>query len=116
MRLVVRDSFPAAHRIRIDTRGTLEPVHVHHWRVEACFDCSPECDEAALRAQRMITGWVQRHRGRSFNDVPPFETVNPTAEEVARILCQELQRTVPELPVRYVRIGEAAGFSATYRP
>lgn len=112
----IRDSFPAAHRIRIDTAGTLEPVHVHHWRVEACFEPPGDALRASVEAQKIISRWVRRHRGRSLNDVPPFDRVNPTAEEVARELFGVLARELPDLPLRYVQIGEAAGFSATYLP
>lgn len=116
MIFVIQDGFPAAHRIRIDSLGTLEPVHVHHWRVKACVQASGAPESASVRARDVIATWVRRHRGRSLNDIPPFERVNPTAEEVARQLCEELGAQLPELRVRYVEIGEAAGFSATYWP
>jgi len=47
--------------------------------------------------------------------VPPFDEVNPTAEEVARQVAREFEEAFPDLHLRAVRIGEAAGFSATYR-
>lgn len=112
----IRDSFPAAHRIRIDTRGTLEPVHVHHWRVDALIAAEPPLEPQAQRALGVVRRWVERHRGRSLNDVPPFDRVNPTAEEVARSLCRELAAGLSGLHVLRVTIGEAAGFSATYHP
>lgn len=110
----VRDSFPAAHRIRIDGAGTREPVHVHHWRVEACFLASGDA-AAASRAHAALHRWVLRHRGRSLNDVRPYDTVNPTAEEVARAVAGELG-TELGLQVVRVTVGEAAGFSASYVP
>ena len=114
-RFTIRDSFPAAHRIRIDAAGTLEPVHVHHWRVEACFEAPTEAAAASVSARSAIAEWVRRHRGKSLNDVRPFDRVNPTAEEVARELFGVLARELPDLQLLYVEIGEAAGFSATYR-
>lgn len=110
----VRDSFPAAHRIRTDGAGTREPIHVHHWRVEACFQVMGD-PGAAGRASLALQRWVLRHRGRSLNDVAPYATVNPTAEEVARTLAIELGDEV-QLQVVRVTVGEAAGFSATYLP
>lgn len=110
----VRDSFPAAHRIRIDGAGTREPIHVHHWRVEACFRDSGDA-AAPARALRALRHWVERHRGRSLNDVPPYDVVNPTAEEVAREVAAELGREL-HLEVVRVTVGEAAGFSAVYVP
>lgn len=116
MHIRIQDGFPAAHRIRIDERGTLEPVHVHHWRVDACIE--PRTPDAVVgaRARRVVRDWVARHRGRSLNDVPPFDEINPTAEEVARVLTRELEANLENCRVVRVTIGEAAGFSATYWP
>jgi 6-pyruvoyltetrahydropterin/6-carboxytetrahydropterin synthase len=114
MRFSVRSAFPATHRIRIDARGTREPAHAHNWRVEAWLDS--DVPHAADQARAFLDRWVARHEGRSFNDVPPFDRVNPTAEEVARVLAREIAAALPEVRVMRVEVGEAAGFSATYWP
>ena len=111
----VRDGFPAAHRIRIAARGEREPVHVHHWRVEVCFRADPDDQRAAAQALAELQRWSDRHRGRSLNDVTPYGTINPTAEEVAREVAVEIGERL-RLDVVRVTVGEAAGFSATYWP
>ncbi len=116
MRFCVRSAFPATHRIRIDPRGTLEPAHAHNWRVEAWLE-SPDDDASVPAAARhFLLEWVARYEGNSFNDVPPFDVVNPTAEEVARVFAGEISAAVPAVDLLYVEVGEAAGFSATYWP
>jgi len=115
MHVCVRDSFPAAHRIRIAARGEREPVHVHHWRVELCFRAGAGEDALAARALAELRAWSERHRGRSLNDVPPYDEINPTAEEVAREVAAEVGERLG-LDVVRVTVGEAAGFSATYWP
>ena len=109
-----RSSFPATHRIRIDARGTLEPAHAHNWRVCVWLQSSDDAD--APQAVACLERWVGRYEGASFNDVEPFDTVNPTAEEVARVLCEEVEKALPHVRVLRVEVGEAAGFSATYWP
>lgn len=116
MQIAVYDSFPAAHRIRIDAAGTREPVHVHHWRVRVELDGPDDAMAAAARVRTWVRAWTARHRGRSLNDVPPFDVVNPTAEEVARQVAREFVAAFPDLRLHAVCIGEASGFSATYRP
>lgn len=111
----VRDAFPAAHRIRIAARGEREPVHVHHWRVEVCFRVDPGDEDLAARALEELRRWAVRHRGRSLNDVPPYDRINPTAEEVARAVAGEMVERLG-LDLLRVTVGEAAGFSATYWP
>ncbi len=114
MRFSVRSSFPATHRIRIDARGTLEPVHSHNWRIEAFLEADDDVAGAAAAAKAFLARWVSRYEGNCFNDVAPFDEVNPTAEEVARVLAEELAAAVPRAAIVRVEIGEAAGFSATY--
>ncbi len=108
--------FPAAHRIRIDDRGTREPVHVHHWRVQVKARAGASPEPTAVALGEMVRRWVRRHRGHSLNDVPPFDLINPTAEEVARELARRIRDEVPAIEIVEITIGEAAGFSATYRP
>ena len=116
MRFSVRSSFPATHRIRIDARGTLEPAHAHNWRIEARYEVDDTSGEIAARARDFLLAWVARYEGKSFNDVAPFDLVNPTAEEVARVFAHESDAALPAARVLGVEVGEAAGFSATYIP
>jgi len=115
MNFCLAAAFPATHRIRIDSRGTLEPLHAHNWRVKASLR-SARGEEAAVQAGAVLDVWVARHEGACFNDVPPFDTLNPTAEEVARALAELLDRELPDTEVLRVEIGEATGFNATYWP
>ena len=110
----VRSAFPATHRIRIDARGTREPSHAHNWRVRVWIE-SDDARCGAL-AESALARWVARHDGRNFNDVAPFDTINPTAEEVARVVAAEMAAALPGAEIVKVEIGEAAGFSAIYRP
>jgi len=117
IRFCICASFPATHRIRIDSRGTLEPLHAHNWRVNAWLYAQEESQGESLRqALAVLSDWVALHETNCFNDVEPFERVNPTAEEVARVLAALLEERVSEAHVERIEIGEAAGFSATYWP
>ena len=116
-RFCIDASFPATHRIRIDSKGTLEPLHAHNWRVRAWLDAEEETEGESMReALAVLADWVNLHEAKCFNDVEPFEHVNPTAEEVARVLAALLEEKVAGARVRSIEIGEAAGFSATYWP
>jgi 6-pyruvoyltetrahydropterin/6-carboxytetrahydropterin synthase len=116
MRFSVRSSFPATHRIRIDARGTLEPAHAHNWRIEAWFEAADDASSVPVEAHTFLLSWVARYDGKSLNDVAPFDVVNPTAEEVARVFAEESTAALDSARVLRVEVGEAAGFSATYRP
>ncbi len=116
IRIRVRASFPAAHRIRIDAAGTREPIHVHHWRVSALLEPTGDPLASAQQARAVIGEWTRRHRGRCINELPPFDVLNPTAEEVARHLAHLVASELPDNGLVELTVGEAVGFSATYRP
>ena len=116
IRFSISADFPATHRIRVDWRGTLEPLHAHNWRVRAWLCADDDGGGAMNRAIETLAAWVARHEGNCFNDVPPFDEINPTAEEVARSLASLLDDVVSGARVERLEVGEAAGFSATYWP
>ena len=116
MRFTICSSFLATHRIRIDVDGTLEPMHAHNWRIGALLTVPEKDMGAASEAEAFLSEWVSRYDGNCLNDVAPFDTINPTAEEVARALSDEITYSVPNVTVECIEVGEAAGFSAIYWP
>ena len=52
-----------------------------------------------------------------INEVPPFDTMNPTAENLARELCAQLEdRVGPEVKVTEVVVWESPIAKIVYRP
>ena len=95
-------------------------MHAHRWRIRA-----------AVRAARLDgTGWVldfthvraalrgviAPYDGAFINDVPPFHDVNPTRENVARILADALAAKLDDdrARVHRVEIWEEDVCGATY--
>jgi len=121
--LTIEATISAAHAIVIG--GQREPVHGHDWHITVTISglaLDAEgllCDfHAAERALREVTAPFQH---RTFNEVPPFDRLNPTAENIARYLAEQLGgRLRPILPpgaaLTALRITEAPGCAATYRP
>jgi len=116
MRFTICSSFLATHRIRIDVDGTLEPMHAHNWRIGAFLTVPENNKRAVSEAEAFLSEWVSRYDGNCLNDVAPFDAINPTAEEVARALADEINDSVPKATVECIEVGEAAGFSAIYWP
>lgn len=122
--ITVQTEFAAAHAIVI--RGVREPVHGHNWRVTVAVE-GPGLDSDGLlcdfhaveHALREITS---RFHNRNFNELPPFNgKVNPTAENIARHIADELERALagslpPGARISRVGITEAPGCEAIYTP
>jgi 6-pyruvoyltetrahydropterin/6-carboxytetrahydropterin synthase len=97
----------ARHQIR-GVPGEGGRVHEHRWRVRA-----------VVRARELDrTGWVldfhevdaalgavvAPYRGAFLNDVAPFDDVNPTRENVARVIADGLAAKVDDERVRVYRV------------
>lgn len=91
---VVTD-FAAAHALR-DYPGVCARLHGHNWKVEVevtaaqLNDIGMGLDFGDIKtAARQLIGELDH---RNLNDISPFDTVNPTAENIAAYLFQNLSR------------------------
>jgi 6-pyruvoyltetrahydropterin/6-carboxytetrahydropterin synthase len=115
----VETSFSAAHALRF--RGAREPVHGHDFRVTVRIG-GGELDADGLlfdfhEVERHLGEIVGPFRNRDLNAVPPFDRVNPSAEEIARQVAMRLAERLPAAAaVLSVRVTEAPGCAATFRP
>ncbi len=119
--LEVETEFAAAHAIVIE--GVREPMHGHNWRVVVCVGGAKLdneellCDFHALDAY--LRAIVAPFVNRTLNDVAPFDTINPSAEAVARHIAHSLAITLathaPHVFVEWVRVTEAPRCTAIVR-
>lgn len=127
--LTIDTVFSAAHAIVV--AGRREPVHGHDWRVSACI-AGETLDEDGLlidfhAVEQSLNAVVGPFRNANLNEIAPFTTTNPTAENVAAHIAAALAERLPPLvadhptyPARrvgvaWVRVTEAPGCTATYR-
>ena len=92
--LVSKDlHFSGAHAIRL-AEGRCERRHGHDWRVRVTVGAGAldplglVVDFAALKAaaKAILAPWELR----DLNETPPFDALNPTAEQIARLLFEGL--------------------------
>ena len=91
--LKVLTDFASAHTLR-DYPGACSRMHGHNWKLEV------EVDAARLNASGMAIDFKDIRRKakeavgvldhRYLNDIPPFDEVNPTAENIAAYLFERL--------------------------
>jgi 6-pyruvoyltetrahydropterin/6-carboxytetrahydropterin synthase len=119
----VEARFEAAHFLR-EYRGISEPLHGHSYRVEAELAArggGVDGDAIAVdfvSAGRKLAGLAKRLDYGCINDVPPFDRVNPSAENIAEWLAGELQASLEEEDAVVLRITlwEGPVNSVTYSP
>src|SRR6266403_362213 len=97
----VEETFSAGHALR-GYRGKCENVHGHNYRVRVSVE-GPQLDSIGLlldftelkRVIREIIGGLDH---QFINDLEPFRTVNPSAENLAKYFYDEVSGNVKELP------------------
>jgi 6-pyruvoyltetrahydropterin/6-carboxytetrahydropterin synthase len=117
--LTVKASFSAAHSLR-DYEGPCSKVHGHNWLVEVVVS------GAELQPNGMLVDFGEIKVAASevlsqldhsnLNDVPPFDTLNPTSENLARWIFQQMSDRVntDALRVTRVNVREAETSCASY--
>jgi 6-pyruvoyltetrahydropterin/6-carboxytetrahydropterin synthase len=116
----VSGRFIAAHQLRLPD-GTLEPVHHHDWRVVVTFTGRElgrhglllDFNEIKPRLDDLLAILFDRN----LNELPVFATRNPSAENVAKHIAEQLGGLLPEgVRLSCVAVEEASGCVARYRP
>jgi 6-pyruvoyltetrahydropterin/6-carboxytetrahydropterin synthase len=120
----VEETFAAGHALR-NYRGKCENVHGHNYRVRVLIE-GAALDRAGLLVdfvdlKRVLRAIIEKLDHQFLNDVPPFDELNPSAENMARYFYQEMAKQLDgntrENPVRVseAKIWETDTATATYR-
>jgi 6-pyruvoyltetrahydropterin/6-carboxytetrahydropterin synthase len=119
--VTVERDFASAHALR-NYKGACENVHGHNWKVQVVI-AGEKLDETGmlidfLDVKHMLDAIVDRLDHQFLNEVPPFDAINPSAENLAGHFFDKLADGLNSLPVRVkeVKVWETAVQSATYRP
>jgi len=119
----VEQTFAAGHALR-NYKGKCENVHGHNYKVQITVAGEQLCSNGLLvdfvelkRAMRDVIEYLDH---RFINDLPPFDVINPSAENMARYFYDEVSKNLTggEVPVRVseVRLWETDTSLAVYRP
>jgi len=112
--------FAAAHTLR-GTRGPCENLHGHNYRAKV-FLAAGSLDATGMvldfaefkRILREVTAPLDH---ANLSEVPPFDAVNSTAENLARHIAAEVARRLPPGPaVHRVEVWETTTSCAIYEP
>jgi 6-pyruvoyltetrahydropterin/6-carboxytetrahydropterin synthase len=115
----VEHTFAAGHALR-NYHGKCENVHGHNYRVQVSVE-GPELNDAGLLVDFVELKRVLRQTSEYFdhhfiNDLKPFDELNPSAENLAKYFCDEIQSGLKGSKVSSVRVWETDTSCAVYRP
>lgn len=118
--MTVKDHFDAAHTL-VGYDGPCRYLHGHTWDVEVTI-AGEHLDSIGIlydfkSIKRDLHAVLENFDHRFINDTPPFDVINPTAENLARVVFFELEKTLPSgVFLQEVAIWESPAAKVTYRP
>jgi 6-pyruvoyltetrahydropterin/6-carboxytetrahydropterin synthase len=113
----VESRFSSAHNLR-GYKGKCEELHGHNWRVRVSVrsasldELGMVCDFSILK--KLLNGAIEALDHKYLNDEGPFKTENPTSENIARYIFEEMCRSGLGIDVEKVTVWETDTSSASY--
>jgi 6-pyruvoyltetrahydropterin/6-carboxytetrahydropterin synthase len=114
-------TFAAGHALR-GYHGKCENVHGHNYKVRVIVEGEKLNNLGLLMdfvdLHAAVKTLVEKWDHRFLNDLAPFDQLNPSAENMARVFCEGVGPEVAKqgLRVRSVTVWETDTTSATYSP
>lgn len=116
----VQAHYDSAHFLR-NYKGKCERLHGHRYVVEVAL-ATEQLDQAGLAfdfvdVKRHLRALADHLDHENINDLPPFDELEPSAENQARWFFEEMKRRLPEAmaeAVLYVKVWETPTQFAQY--
>ena len=117
----VRQHFDAAHYLR-NYQGKCEQLHGHRFEVVVVLE-TQELDDVGLAFDfSVLKGHLKELLGRfdhvCLNDISPFDQINPSSENIATTVYQELLPRLEgeSVTICNIEVWESSESCATYVP
>ena len=120
--VTIEETFAAGHALR-NYHGKCENVHGHNYRCQVTVE-GTGLDSVGLlvdfvELKKSVHAVLDRMDHQWLNDFPPFTELNPSAENMAKFIYDEVSealKTREGVRVGSVKLWETDTASATYRP
>ncbi len=118
--VLVEKTFSSAHFLR-SYHGKDEPLHGHNWRVQVKFS-----GKRLVQPEEYLIDFVEVSNllgqilsaidYKNINEVPPFDHLNPSAENIAHWIYSEFEKLLPSFKPACVTVWETDQGAASYLP
>jgi 6-pyruvoyltetrahydropterin/6-carboxytetrahydropterin synthase len=120
--VTIEETFAAGHALR-NYHGKCENVHGHNYRCQVTVE-GADVDENGLlvdfvELKKVVHSVLDRLDHQWLNDFPPFNVINPSAENIAKYIFDEVNSGLgarPNARLGQVRLWETDTAFAVYRP
>jgi len=113
----VKRHFDAAHALR-GYKGKCETTHGHRYEVVVCLEADA-LDEMGLafdftELKRVLDSVIERFDHSYLNEMSPFDEKNPSSENVARVVYEEMEGSIEGARLGSVEVWESPDAWVTY--
>lgn len=115
----IRLGFSSAHNLR-EYKGKCEALHGHNWEVEVVLE-SRELNREGMvmdfkEAKKLLAGILAHLDHKYINQIPPFCELNPTSENIAKYIFEEMRARIESEKIRVskVSVWETSNSKAVY--
>jgi 6-pyruvoyltetrahydropterin/6-carboxytetrahydropterin synthase len=115
----VEQHFDAAHFLR-GYRGKCEALHGHRFQVVVKIEATA-LDDIGLaydfvELKQHLAEVISRFDHTNLNDVPPFDKINPSSENIAATIYKELKPKLAGVSLVAVEVWESPQTGVSYSP
>jgi 6-pyruvoyltetrahydropterin/6-carboxytetrahydropterin synthase len=117
--IYVQTHFSAAHALD-GYPGDCARLHGHNWIIDVFVRCK-ELNDIGIgldfrEIKERVKGVLKHLDHFNLNELPAFQDVNPTSENIARFLYRELSRQLntDSIAVSRIKVSETPGAGAYY--
>ena len=110
-KIAVKTHFDSAHLIR-NHKGKCKNLHGHRWDLEVVFS-GAELNEMGMvmdfkDIKNLLKEITDNYDHHNLNEITPFDTMNPTAENLSRIIFQDIKKRTPKtITLEEVKVWES---------
>ena len=114
-------SFSSAHLLN-QIGGKCEELHGHNFKVEVTVAAEKLNSSGLLIDFRKVKKWLheilEQMDHKNLNDLSLFADVNPSSENIAEIICKQIEQSAKQAKVRIarVKVWESENAAVTYIP
>ena len=119
--IAVEMDFDAAHSLR-GYKGKCESLHGHRFKVVVAVKGN-KLDDIGLAydftlLKKHLSEILDKYDHTNLNDVPPFNRINPSSENIAATIYSELKKKLTGAPVSLdnIEVWESPQSRVIYRP
>ncbi len=114
MKTYYRFKFYLNARHSVTFKGKISNIHPHTWEIAISFGTVASETVNFSEFERELEKYFLNYEGKYLNDLPVFQGVNPTMENIGKIMYKDIKNVVNDKNLYFKRIEISENPTRTY--